>query len=54
MCDAWRIRTRTLSMDQNVSSFALEIGGLTKSFGKPAVDGLDLSVRAGEFYTLLA
>ena len=40
-------------MDQDLSSFALEIRGITKSFGKPAVDGLDLSVRAGEFYTLL-
>jgi ABC-2 type transport system ATP-binding protein len=26
---------------------------LTKRFGKPAVDGLDLTVRAGEFYALL-
>jgi ABC-2 type transport system ATP-binding protein len=34
-------------------SFALEIRGLVKSFGRPAVDGLDLSVRAGEFYALL-
>jgi ABC-2 type transport system ATP-binding protein len=40
-------------MDQDVPSFALEIRGLTKSFEKPAVDGLDLSVRTGEFYTLL-
>jgi ABC-2 type transport system ATP-binding protein len=32
---------------------ALEICGLRKSFEKPAVDGLDLTVRAGEFYTLL-
>jgi ABC-2 type transport system ATP-binding protein len=32
---------------------ALEIRGLRKSFGRPAVDGLDLTVRAGEFYTLL-
>src|ERR1700720_689064 len=39
-------------MDQD-ASFALEIRGLTKSFEKPAVDGLDLSVRTGEFYTLL-
>ena len=34
-------------------SFALEIRGLVKSFEKPAVDGLDLSVRTGEFYALL-
>jgi len=32
---------------------ALEIRGLVKSFERPAVDGLDLAVRAGEFYALL-
>ncbi len=32
---------------------ALELKGLTKSFDRPAIDGLDLSVRAGEFYALL-
>src|SRR5262245_4145588 len=32
---------------------ALEIKGLRKSFGRPAVDGLDLRVRPGEFYMLL-
>jgi ABC-2 type transport system ATP-binding protein len=32
---------------------ALEIKGLRKSFGRPAVDGLDLRLRAGEFYMLL-
>jgi ABC-2 type transport system ATP-binding protein len=32
---------------------ALEICGLRKSFRRPAVDGLDLRVRAGEFYMLL-
>src|SRR5437868_10195627 len=32
---------------------ALEIRDLAKSFDRPAVDGLDLRVRAGEFYTLL-
>ncbi len=32
---------------------ALEINGLEKRFDRPAVDGLDLTVRAGEFYTLL-
>jgi ABC-2 type transport system ATP-binding protein len=32
---------------------ALDIRGLVKRFDRPAVDGLDLSVRAGEFYTLL-
>jgi ABC-2 type transport system ATP-binding protein len=34
-------------------SAALEIRGLRKSFGRPAVDGLDLCVRRGEFYMLL-
>src|SRR3981189_2004777 len=33
--------------------WALEVRGLRKSFERPAVDGLDLTVRAGEFYTLL-
>lgn len=32
---------------------ALEVQGLRKSFGRPAVDGLDLCVRRGEFYMLL-
>ena len=34
-------------------AFALDIRGLCKSFDRPAVDGLDLDVRAGEFYALL-
>src|SRR5262247_3654476 len=33
--------------------WALELRGLTKRFDRPAVDGLDLTVRAGEFYALL-
>ena len=28
---------------------ALAVGGLRKSFSKPAVDGLDLTVAPGEF-----
>src|SRR5438105_13917196 len=32
---------------------ALEICDLAKSFDRPAVDGVTLRVRAGEFYTLL-
>ncbi len=40
-------------MSQVVPSLALEIRGLAKSFEQPAVDGLDLRVPAGEFYTLL-
>src|SRR5271170_8419060 len=34
-------------------AFALEIRGLVKRFERPAVDGLDLAVRTGEFYALL-
>ena len=33
--------------------FALEIRGLVKRFDRPAVDGLDLTVRTGEFYALV-
>ena len=33
--------------------FALEISGLVKRFDRLAVDHLDLTVRAGEFYALL-
>lgn len=33
--------------------FALDIRGLVKRFDRPAVDGLDLRVSIGEFYTLL-
>jgi ABC-2 type transport system ATP-binding protein len=40
-------------MDRLEPHCALEIRGLRKSFDRPAVDGLDLAVRAGEFYTLL-
>ena len=40
-------------MTQIRPPLALEIRGLAKSFERPAVDGLDLSVPAGEFYTLL-
>jgi ABC-2 type transport system ATP-binding protein len=35
------------------SPYALEVRGLVKRFDRPAVDGLDLAVRAGEFYALL-
>ena len=35
------------------SAPALRIAGLHKSFGRPAVDGLDLTVRRGELYALL-
>ena len=40
-------------MNQSPSPLALEIRGLAKRFERPAVDGLDLRVTAGEFYTLL-
>lgn len=32
---------------------ALRLTSLRKAFGRPAVDGLDLTVRRGEFYALL-
>ena len=32
---------------------ALVLRSLTKSFGRPAVDRLDLTIGAGEFYALL-
>jgi ABC-2 type transport system ATP-binding protein len=32
---------------------ALQLRGLTKRFDRPAVDALDLTVRAGEFYALV-
>jgi ABC-2 type transport system ATP-binding protein len=37
----------------HTSAYGLEIRGLVKRFDRPAVDGLDLAVRAGEFYALL-
>jgi ABC-2 type transport system ATP-binding protein len=40
-------------MDTSVPPCALAIQGLIKRFDRPAVDGLDLTVQAGEFYTLL-
>src|SRR5580704_18638902 len=42
-----------MSMSRSDSPPALEVRALRKSFERPAVDGLDLTVRAGEFYTLL-
>ncbi len=40
-------------MQKPYSTPALDVRGLTKRFDRPAVDGLDLTVRAGEFYSLL-
>ena len=37
----------------NTEPAALEISGLCKTFDRPAVDRLELRVRAGEFYALL-
>jgi ABC-2 type transport system ATP-binding protein len=37
----------------NTLPYALAIRGLVKRFDRPAVGGLDLAVRAGEFYALL-
>jgi ABC-2 type transport system ATP-binding protein len=42
-----------MSMSLPDSPPALEVRALRKSFGRPAVDGLDLRVRTGELYTLL-
>src|SRR6185437_9588794 len=40
-------------MDLRTTVPALDIKGLRKSFGRPAVNGLDLRVEPGEFYMLL-
>src|SRR5271170_4216456 len=40
-------------MTANTATSALAIRGLRKVFDRPAVDGLDLTVRRGEFYMLL-
>jgi ABC-2 type transport system ATP-binding protein len=37
----------------SATPLALDVRQLSKKFDRPAVDGLDLSVRAGEFYALL-
>src|SRR3979411_962381 len=42
-----------MSITRRDTPSALEVRGLRKSFERPAVDGLDLTVRAGELYTLL-
>jgi ABC-2 type transport system ATP-binding protein len=36
-----------------MSDTALQLQSLVKSFGRPAVDHLNLTVRRGEFYALL-
>jgi ABC-2 type transport system ATP-binding protein len=40
-------------MQSDESLHALQIEGLRKHFERPAVEGLDLTVRQGEFYMLL-
>jgi ABC-2 type transport system ATP-binding protein len=40
-------------MHQTDAPAALALRGLTKTFDRPAVDNLDLTVRGGEFYALL-
>jgi ABC-2 type transport system ATP-binding protein len=40
-------------MSESQPRWALEILHLTKHFDRPAVDGLELTVRTGEFYALL-
>src|ERR1700691_3770288 len=47
---AWLAISR---MTQAFPGFALELHDLAKAFDRPAVDGLDLRVRGGEFYVLL-
>jgi ABC-2 type transport system ATP-binding protein len=38
---------------RNNPAISVEIRDLRKSFDRPAVNGLDLAIRSGEFYTLL-
>src|SRR5689334_7639247 len=40
-------------MDKVTPAAALSLRALTKTFDRPAVERLDLTVRAGEFYALL-
>jgi ABC-2 type transport system ATP-binding protein len=45
--------TEHRSVDAGADTPALRLSGLRKTFTKTAVDGLDLTVKAGEFYALL-
>jgi len=49
----WRQINPDRSVIMQPDRSALEVRGLTKRFDRPAVDALDLTVRAGEFYALL-
>jgi ABC-2 type transport system ATP-binding protein len=42
-----------VSSATSAAPLALEVKGLVKRFDRPAVDGLDLCIRTGEFYALL-
>jgi len=42
-----------MTIHNDTLSAALHIRALRKSFARPAVDGLDLTIRRGEFYMLL-
>jgi ABC-2 type transport system ATP-binding protein len=42
-----------MNTDTLVDTPALQLRSLRKAFGRPAVDGVDLSVRRGELYALL-
>ena len=42
-----------MSAAPHAATPALRLRGLRKSFGRPAVDGIDLEVRRGELYALL-
>ena len=42
-----------MDVSVNTTLTALELKGLIKCFDRPAVDGLELTIRAGEFYALL-
>src|SRR3954464_9627862 len=45
--------TSGLMMSQTKRPIALATRGLTKRFGRPVVDSLDLTVYGGEFYALV-
>src|SRR3984893_9298234 len=47
------VKTTAMKHVMPPTPFALEISGLVKRFDRPAVDGLDLTVQAGELYALL-
>jgi ABC-2 type transport system ATP-binding protein len=46
------VNDKGLSVEE-AARYALEVRGLRKSFARPAVDGLDLTIAPGEFYALL-